>query len=125
MRHRGDYSRALAGLEKSFKIQQELGNKSSMTATLHNMAIIAGAKNDTQTFLQYETKAYRLAQETQNNEALFHIGLHLGMFHFQYGDPKQQKTARAMLKQSLQIGKAAGFPEVNNFEPLILAILGS
>ncbi len=118
---RGDYETALKYLEQSLKISQEIGDKIGQSYTLHNMAGIALQNNDMEKFMEYETTAYQLAMETKNAMGIYHVGRDLGYIMTQQG---MKKEGIHLLKQSLEIGKAAGFPNVGEIEKM-LGELGS
>ena len=71
--------------------------------------------------LEYETTAYQLAMETKDAMGIYHVGKALG---HQMAKQGMKKEGVHLLKQSLEIGKAAGFPDVGVIEE-ILRELGS
>ncbi|MGD2091895.1 MAG: tetratricopeptide repeat protein [Candidatus Aminicenantes bacterium] len=113
---RGDYETALKYLEQSLKISQEIGDKSGSIPTLHNMALIALEKKDIEKFMEYETTAYKIAMETQDAMGIYNVGRELG---FELAQQGMKKEGIALLKRSLEIGKAAGFPDVGEIEKML------
>jgi tetratricopeptide (TPR) repeat protein len=113
---RGDYETALKYLEQSLKISQEIGDKSGSIPTLHNMALIALENNDMENFMEYETTAYQIAKEAKDAMGIYNVGKHLGTFLIGTG---KKKEGIELLKQSIEIGKAAGFPDVGEIEKIL------
>jgi tetratricopeptide (TPR) repeat protein len=113
---RGDYETALKYLEQSLKISQEIGDKSGSIPTLHNMALIALEKEDIEKFMEYETTAYKIAMETQDAMGIYNVGRDLGYELAQQGMKEEGIT---LLKRSIEIGKAAGFPDVGEIEEML------
>ena len=85
------------------------------------MASIAIQNKDIKKFMDYETTAYQLAMETKNAMGIYNVGTLLGRVLYQIGNKKE---GILLLKRSLEIGKAAGFPDVGVIEE-ILRELGS
>jgi tetratricopeptide (TPR) repeat protein len=113
---RGDYETALSYLEQSLKIRREIGDKAGSATTLHNIAIIAYTKDDIEKFLEYETAAYRIATEINDAMLVYSVGRDLGNVLCKLG---QEEEGIEMLKRSLAIGKAAGFPDVGEVEEML------
>ena len=80
------------------------------------MALIAYAKEDIEKFLEYETAAYKIAIEINEAMGIYNVGRGLGYVLCQRG---QKKEGIEMLKRSLAIGKAAGFPDVGEVEKIL------
>jgi hypothetical protein len=80
------------------------------------MAIIAYRKDDIEKFLEYETAAYNIAIEINDAMGIYHVGRDLGKVLCQRG---QKEEGIEMLKRSLAIGKAAGFPNVGQVEEML------
>jgi tetratricopeptide (TPR) repeat protein len=116
---RSDYETALKYLEQSLKIQQEIGDKSGSIPTLHNIAGIAFLKQDIKKFMEYENTAYKIAVETNNAMGIYNVGRDLGYEMAQQG---MKKEGIALLKRSIEIGKAAGFPNVGEIEDILKEI---
>ena len=115
-RARGDYEIALDYLERSLKISQEIGDKSGMIATLHNMALIAYGNKDYEKDFKYASEAYSLSVETQDAMGLFHVGQHYGQIVCSMG---KKDEGIKILKTSYQIGKQAGFPDIEVLSDII------
>ncbi|MBU0755994.1 MAG: CHAT domain-containing protein [Planctomycetes bacterium] len=113
---KGDYDTALKYLEKSLKIRQEIGDKAGAIATLHNMGMIALQNQDMEKHVDCEMKAYRLARETGNALGLLHVGQVVGRIFHAMG---KKQEGLDILRESLQIGKRAGMPGVEQIEELI------
>jgi len=112
----GDYDTALEYLEQSLAIRREIGDKSGMANTLHNMGHIAKNLNDMEKAFSYWSEAFQLAMETQNAQGLFNVGKDFGNVLSITGNKEQ---ARQLLTQAVQVGRQAGFPDVQKVEALL------
>ncbi|MGE3542068.1 MAG: tetratricopeptide repeat protein, partial [Candidatus Tectimicrobiota bacterium] len=110
---RGDYDTALRYLEQSLAIQREIGDKAGLVATLHNMGHIAWQAEQAERAMDCWSEAFTLAMETQNAQGIFHTASTLGQV-FASGGAHDQ--ARQLLQLAVQVGSAAGFPEVQDVE---------
>jgi tetratricopeptide (TPR) repeat protein len=113
---RGDYDTALKYLEQSLGIRREIGDKSGMAQTLYNMGHIAKQSNDMEKAVSLWKEAHTLAMETGDARELFYVAWSLGSF---YADTNEKETARKLLTQASEIGKKAGFPDVQEVEALL------
>ncbi len=113
---RGDYETALRYLEQSLQIQQEVGDKTKMIATLHNMACIVLEANNIEQAMSLWSQALSLAIETQNAMGIFNVAGTLGSRFAQAGDHDQ---ARQLLQMAVDVGQRAGFPDVDRFETIL------
>jgi hypothetical protein len=84
------------------------------------MAIIAFTKDDIEKFLEYETAAYNIAIEINHAMLVYSVGSDLGYVLCQSGVKELKDQGIAMLKRSLAIGKAAGFPDEGRVEKISL-----
>ena len=87
-----------------------------MIATLHNIALIAYEKKDYEKDFKYASEAYSLSVETQDAMGLFHVGQHYGQIVCGMG---KKDEGIKILKTSYQIGKEAGFPNIENLSDMI------
>jgi tetratricopeptide (TPR) repeat protein len=110
---RGDYDTALRYLEQSLAIQREIGNKAGLMVTLHNMGLIAWQTDNGERAMTLWSEAFTIAMETQNAQGIFHKASTLGQVYAQSGSLAQ---ARQLLQLAVEVGKAAGFLEVQEVE---------
>lgn len=113
---RGEYDRALAYLQQSLRISRKIGYKAGITSTLHNMAIIYHSKKDIKKFIEYETEAYKITVETKDAMGLYNVGRDLGETLCRMGNKKE---GGELLKRSYEIGKQAGFPDVEEIKAIL------
>jgi len=112
---RGDYDTALSFLKQSLGIIREIGDKSGMIATLHNMGHIAMNK-DVGKAVELWSEALSLAMETKDAQGLFNVGRDFGDFLYETGNKEQ---GRQLLSLAIQVGRQAGFPDVHEVEALL------
>jgi tetratricopeptide (TPR) repeat protein len=112
----GDYDNALNLFQKALSGFQEIGDKIGTIPTLHNMAGIALKKQDIKKFMEYETTAYKIAMETKYAKGIYNVGNQPGIVLIQNG---MKKEGSEMFKRSIEIGKAAGFPDVGKIEEML------
>jgi len=115
---RGDYETALKYLELSLDIQREIGDKSGMIATLHNMAHIAKQSEDLEKAVSLWSEALSLAMETKNAMGMYNVGRYFGSLLAQLGNHEE---AKKLLSMAVQVGRAAGFPNVQKVEEMLNA----
>jgi tetratricopeptide (TPR) repeat protein len=113
---RGDYDTALRYLEQSLGIQQEIGDKAGEGTTLNNMGHIAMQSGDLERAVSLWSEALALALEIQDARLLFHVASTLGQVLAQAG---VQAEARNLLQMAVQVGKQAGFPQVQQVEQIL------
>ncbi len=111
---RGDYETALTYLTQSLTIQREIGDKAGMIPTLHNMAHLALQAQDLNKAFGLWSEALTLAMETNNALGIFHVASTLGSLLVQVQG--QEEQAVGLLRLAVQVGKQAGFPEVQQVE---------
>jgi hypothetical protein len=80
------------------------------------MAAIALQNENIEKFIQYDMEAYQTALEINNAFIIYRVGADLGYLLCQSGKKKQ---GLEMLKRSLEIGKAAKFPDVGKIEEIL------
>lgn len=113
---RGDYDTALRYLEQSLAIQREIGDKAGLVATLHNMGHIAWQADNAEHAMTLWSEALTIAMETRDAQGLFHTAGTLGQVFASAGALAQ---ARQLLQLAVEVGKTAGFPEVQEVEALL------
>jgi Tfp pilus assembly protein PilF len=95
-------------LQQSLKIQQEIRDRKSMCATLHNMAFIyLQQKGVVEKFVEHEQAALQIAIEIGYAQGIFEIGRVSGQFLCENGATEQ---GLPILSLALQAGQQAGFP---------------
>ena len=62
------------------------------------------------------SEAFAIARETQNAQGLFHTASTLGQVLAQVGD---ESEARRFLQLAVEVGKAAGFADVQEVEAVL------
>jgi tetratricopeptide (TPR) repeat protein len=112
-RARGDDSMALGYLEQSLAIQRDIGDKAGMVPTLHNMGHIASQAEEPQRAMDLWGEAFTIAMETRNAHGIFHTASTLGQRLAQAGALAE---ARKKLQLAVEVGKTAGFPNVQAVE---------
>jgi tetratricopeptide (TPR) repeat protein len=114
---KGDYNTALRYLEQSLAIRQQIGDRSGLCATLHNMATIyLQQKEDPEEYLKLEVMAHQMAQEIGDVNAIYQIGWYLGNTLCQ-SDAIEQGLP--ILQNAYELGKKAGYPNVEEIGDLI------
>ncbi|MDM8514954.1 tetratricopeptide repeat protein [Desulfobacterales bacterium HSG16] len=116
---RGNYEKALKYLEDSLLIRREIGDKSGMIPTLHNMASIAKNSDDLEKAINFWSEAFTIAMETKNAMGLFHVGKTLGSVLAEIGNKEE---AIKLLTMAVNVGKQAGFPNVDKVEEELKSI---
>jgi tetratricopeptide (TPR) repeat protein len=115
-KERGDYDRALGYLEQSLVIHRDIGDKEVQVETLHTMGRIAWEADNVERAVTLWSEAFTIAKETQSATGLFLMAGTLGQALAVTGELGQ---ARQLLQLAVEIGKAAGFPEVQDYEELL------
>lgn len=110
---RGDNVTEVQYLEASLAIRRAIGDKAGMAVTLYNMGHISWQAEETEQALTQWTEAYTLAMELGEALILFRTAAVLGKVRAQAGALAE---ARHFLSQAVEVGKAAGFPEVQKVE---------
>jgi tetratricopeptide (TPR) repeat protein len=113
---RGDYDTALGYLEQSLAIQREIGDKAGLVATLHNMGHIAWQADNLEHAMTLWSEAFSIAMETQDAQGIFQTASTLGQVLASAGASAQ---ARQMLQLAVEVGQAAGFPDVQEIEAVL------
>ena len=116
---RGDYETALKYLEQSLTIQQDIGNKAGIIPALHNMANIALEAKDLKKGKEYLSQALSLAMEIKDAMGLFHVAGQMGSIYAKKGNKEE---ARELLTLAIQVGRKAGFPDVDQFEEVLAKV---
>ena len=94
----------------------EIGDKSGMCYTWHNIASIAYENNDLETYFKNETPAYQTALEIRDAYLIFGIGRDFGYLLAQIG---HREEGIAILQRSLSIGQQAGMAGVEQVAALL------
>jgi tetratricopeptide (TPR) repeat protein len=116
---RGEYDIALKYIQLSLRISQEIGDKCTIAYNLHNIASIAHVKRDYEAFMKYETEAYAIAVEINDRHLIYNIGKHLGAMIYKSG---YKEDGVKLLKNSYNIGKQSGYPDVGEIEAILKEI---
>ena len=103
--HVGSYSAALAYLQQSLKIRQEIGDKSGEGTTLNNISQIYDARGDYDTALAYLQQSLKIRQEIGDKSG---EGTTLNNISQIYDARGDYDTALAYLQQSLKIRQEIG-----------------
>jgi tetratricopeptide (TPR) repeat protein len=82
----------------------------------YNMGHIAKQSKDMEKAVTLWKESLSLAMEIGDAQGLFSVSKSLGSF---YADTDEKETARKHLTQALEIGKKAGFPDVQEIEALL------
>jgi tetratricopeptide (TPR) repeat protein len=98
-------------LQQSLKIQQEIGDKKGVGATLNNLSQIYKARGDYATALDYLQQSLKIQQEIGDKAGLCATLFNIGHIHHQ-----NEASALAMQywQESYQIAKEIGLSEVLN-----------
>jgi 6-phosphogluconolactonase (cycloisomerase 2 family) len=95
-------------LEQSLAITQQIGHRSGLCVTLHNLATIyLNQKEDVEKHLEYEVLAYQIAEEIGDADLVFQVGQHLGKTLCHLGGAEH---GLPILKHVYQIGLQSGYP---------------
>ena len=94
----GNYAAARASHEESLRLQQELGDKLGVAASLHNLGIVAGDQNDLAAASTYLKRAINLWQEIDGDSGLANSLSSLGKVRYRQGD---FANARRLHEQAL------------------------
>ncbi|MHC4559364.1 MAG: tetratricopeptide repeat protein [Planctomycetota bacterium] len=97
---RGDYASALTQYEKSLKIDEELGNRKGMAASLHHIGWIHQEHGDYAAALAQYEKSLKILEELGDREGVSKSLHHIGMIHQYRGD---YAAALAQYEKSLKI----------------------
>jgi tetratricopeptide (TPR) repeat protein len=116
---RGEYDIALKYLQQSLRISQEIGDKCTIVYNLHNIASIAYKRRDYEAFMKYETEAYNIAVEINDRKLIYNVGKHLGAMIYKSG---YKEDGAKLLKNSYNIGKQSGYPDVGEIEEILRKI---
>ena len=97
-------------------IRREIGDRSGICPTLHNMASIARENGDIELYLEYEREAYQIAIEIQDATAIYHVGADLGEHLCR---SKQINEGLPMLRNSHTVAVKGGLPDAEKIKQLI------
>jgi tetratricopeptide (TPR) repeat protein len=115
-RARGDDETALRYLEASLIIRREIGDKAGESMTLYRMGLIASEAQSMERAMTLWSEAHALARETQDAQGLFYTAGTLGQALALGGAASE---ARPFLQLAVEVGKAAGFADIQNVEAVL------
>jgi tetratricopeptide (TPR) repeat protein len=113
---RGDYGTAQRYLEASLAICREIGDKAGEGRALHNMGFVAWETKNTERATTLWAEALDIGMEIRNAERIFYTASTLGQV-LAVGEAASE--ARPFLQLAVEVGKATGFPKVQEVEAVL------
>lgn len=97
---KGDFHEALNYINQSLKIQEEIGDKNSMSSSYNNLGFMYSNQGNIPTALEYYGKSLKLNLETGNKTGAASALSNTGMIYLGQGDTK---AALSYLNRSLKL----------------------